>query len=198
MTVPSERTRAVLWAGGLLVQINDDACMPLDIRLAAHNIARHFPTVSDVASMALLSTPGIGGAMFERPEHVAGWEDGCLAGPLKYSTRLRCPDEPSDSDTDDDDQSEGQSYVDEAISRLHEARVIYEECMQTVYLQLLRCHPELSASLESLGSTAADAAKWLCTPNFDDNTKTGADMFGEGRGQEVIDRVLQSAESVYR
>jgi len=198
MTVQSERTCAVLWAGGLLVQINYDARVPLDIRLAANSIAQHFPTVSDVASMALLSTPGIGGAMFERPEDVAGWEDGCLAGPLKDSTRLRCPDELSDSDTDDDDQSEGQSSVDEAISRLHEARTIYEECMQTVYLQLLSCSPELSASLESLGSTDADAAKWLCTSNFDNNTKTGADLFGEGRGQEVIERILQSAESVYR
>jgi len=193
MTVSFERTRAVLLAGGLLVQINDDARIPLDIRMAAHSIARHFPTVNEVASMALSSMPTIGGGMFERPEDVQGWQDGCPAGPLRDSTRLRCP-----KDQDDEDSEAAEASLEEAVGQLHAARVIYEENIHAVYLQLVSRYSELRAVLESRGSDDTGVAAWLCAPTFDNNTKSPADLFVAGRGQEVLDRIVQSDAGVYR
>lgn len=52
MTMPDERTRALLWAGGFLVELARDGSLSLDIRRRAVVIARHFPTIEDVSAMA--------------------------------------------------------------------------------------------------------------------------------------------------
>ncbi len=51
--MPDERTRALLWAGGFLIELARDDSLPLDIRRRAVVIARHFPTIEDVSTMAL-------------------------------------------------------------------------------------------------------------------------------------------------
>lgn len=52
MTMPDERTRALLWAGGFLVELAQNESLPLDVRRRAVAIARHFPTYEDVSTMA--------------------------------------------------------------------------------------------------------------------------------------------------
>lgn len=53
MTMPDERTRALLWAGGFLVELARDDSLPIHVRRRAVVIARHFPTFEDVSAMAL-------------------------------------------------------------------------------------------------------------------------------------------------
>ena len=52
MTMPSESTRALIWAGGLLIELARDRTLPVSLRRRAVVIARHFPTVEDVELMA--------------------------------------------------------------------------------------------------------------------------------------------------
>ena len=48
MTIPHERTRAMLWAGGFLIELARDTSLPIAVRRRAVVIARHFPTIEDV------------------------------------------------------------------------------------------------------------------------------------------------------
>lgn len=90
MTMPDERTRALLWAGGFLIELARDERLPMDIRRSAVVIARHFPTIEDVSSMALFRHSSGLGIGLAAPSEVDGWED-LGFGPLRYSTRLRFP-----------------------------------------------------------------------------------------------------------
>lgn len=60
MTTSDERARALVWAGGFLIQISRDQSLPLDLRQRATVIARHFPTIENLrvlrASGYLLET----------------------------------------------------------------------------------------------------------------------------------------------
>lgn len=84
MTIPSERTRALLWAGGFLIELARDRSLPLTVRRRAAVIARHFPTIEDVSTLAI--HPGLAPV-----SEVSSWEDGCPAGVLTYWTRLTWP-----------------------------------------------------------------------------------------------------------
>lgn len=91
MTMPDERTRALLWAGGFLIELARDDNLPLSIRRRAAVIARHFPTIEDVSTMALFrhsSGLGIGLAL---PDETPSWTEDCRYGPLRLSTRLTWP-----------------------------------------------------------------------------------------------------------
>lgn len=57
MTTLVERTRALVWAGGFLIELARDRSLPLEIRKQAVVIARHFPTIEDISAMALLRYP---------------------------------------------------------------------------------------------------------------------------------------------
>lgn len=52
MTLPDERTRALIRAGGFLIELARDESLPLRVRQQAGVIARHFPTYEDVSNMA--------------------------------------------------------------------------------------------------------------------------------------------------
>lgn len=52
MTMQDERTRALVWAGGFLVELARNDSLPLNVRRRAVVIARHFPTIEDVSAMA--------------------------------------------------------------------------------------------------------------------------------------------------
>jgi hypothetical protein len=85
MTMPDERTRALVWAGGFLIQLARDQSLPLPLRRQAVVIARHFPTIEQLGSMAI-SDPAVALAVPER-----SWSEDCRLGPLRYNTRLSWP-----------------------------------------------------------------------------------------------------------
>ena len=91
MTTPDERTRALLWAGGLLIEFARDESLPLDIRQQAVAIARHFPTYEDISNMARHASAL--GMDLKNPTLV-DMADGCPLGPLRQSTRLAWPEGP--------------------------------------------------------------------------------------------------------
>lgn len=93
MTMPDERTRALLWAGGFLVELARDETLPLAVRQRAVEIARHFPTVQDVSQMALFRDPSGLDMRLTSPSETDGWKDRCRFGPLTYITRLAWPEE---------------------------------------------------------------------------------------------------------
>lgn len=92
MTMPEERTRALLWAGGFLIELARDKRLPLDIRQRAVMIARHFPTIEDVSSMAMFRHPSGLGVGLAMPDEACLRSDGCRFGPLTYSTRFDWPE----------------------------------------------------------------------------------------------------------
>ena len=92
MTIPVERTRAMLWAGGFLIELARDDGLPFAVRQQAVVIARHFPTVEDVAFMARFRHPTGLGVGLVTPEEAGPWAEDCRFGPLCYSTRLVWPE----------------------------------------------------------------------------------------------------------
>lgn len=99
MTLPDERTRALLWAGGFLIEVARDESLPLRTRQRAVVIARHFPTIEDVAHMSLFRHSSGLGLGLEAPNEVA-WAEGCPLGPLRHSTRLEWPRETPEQEGD--------------------------------------------------------------------------------------------------
>lgn len=93
MTTPSERTRSLLRAGSFLMELAQDKTLPLRVRRSAVVIARHFPTIEQVAQMALFQSPSGLPMGLASPDEV-DWDDEWPLGPLRYSTRLERPSEP--------------------------------------------------------------------------------------------------------
>lgn len=89
MTMPDERTGALLWAGGFLVELAQNESLPLDVRRRAVAIARHFPTYEDVSSMARpFSLPGAELADPATMDMTSNFSNGLL----RQSTRLAWPE----------------------------------------------------------------------------------------------------------
>lgn len=91
MSTTDEQARAIVWAGGLLVEIARDESLPSALRDKAVKIARHFPTAGEVllqselvrqASPVLFSTCDA-----SRRERLS-WMDDRKDGPLTFDTRL--------------------------------------------------------------------------------------------------------------
>lgn len=93
MTMPDERTRALLWAGGLLIDIAQDGNLPLTLRRRAIVIARHFPTIEDVSWMATSSAQSALNIPLARPQDALASVRNVEFTPLRYSTELKWPDE---------------------------------------------------------------------------------------------------------
>ena len=90
MTTPSERTRALVWAGAFLVELATDKSVPIAIRRTAVVIARHFPTTLDIDKFACRPFPPVESPS---PEAMSEWLKEYPRGPLRDSTRLRWPEE---------------------------------------------------------------------------------------------------------
>ena len=90
MTMPTERTRALLWAGGFLIELARDKRLPVEVRRRAVVIARHFPTKEDVTDLAFLQPIEAGGPLAP-PDEVA-WKDDCKYGPLLHGSRFGWPE----------------------------------------------------------------------------------------------------------
>lgn len=95
MTTPHERSRALVWAGGFLIELARDKSLPLSVRQQAVKIARHFPTIEQVASMA--ATTASSPSTLENEPAISEWARECQHGPLTFHTRLGWP---SDSDSE--------------------------------------------------------------------------------------------------
>lgn len=91
MTMPDERTRALLWAGSFLVEVARNKGLPLELRRRAVVIARHFPTIEDVGSMATPQYTALFGSPLAHRSEV-DWRDDGDPSPLTYSTRLAWPE----------------------------------------------------------------------------------------------------------
>lgn len=91
--MPDERTRALLGAGGFLVELARNDSLPLDVRRRAVVIARHFPTIEDVSVMALFRHPSGLGVGLAPPAEVRSRNDEGRFGPLHHATRLAWPEE---------------------------------------------------------------------------------------------------------
>ncbi len=92
MTTPVERTRALLWAGGFLIELARDKKLPVSVRRQAVAIARHFPTVEDISTMALTGQAAFLGPSLVAPKEVPTDTDMGQFGPLRWSTRLAWPE----------------------------------------------------------------------------------------------------------
>jgi len=93
MTTAVERTRALLWGGAFLMEVARDKTLPLPLRRQAVVIARHFPTIEQIAAMALLQPVGFYGTGLASPNEIPpGTEIGTF-GPLRKSTRLAWPED---------------------------------------------------------------------------------------------------------
>jgi hypothetical protein len=93
MTLPDERTRALLWAGGFLIEVARDMRIPLSIRQRAAEIARHFPTVQQLSFMAMTEAAISPDPALAMPEDVSLAALGCQFGLLFDSTRLAWPED---------------------------------------------------------------------------------------------------------
>lgn len=100
MTTPDERSRALVWAGGFLIELALDKSLPLQTRQRAVIIARHFPTIEQLELMAVV----IELCSLELPSKYPSWIEQCKLGPLRYSTRLKWPDDGVQAKRGDVDQ----------------------------------------------------------------------------------------------
>lgn len=86
MTTPNERARALIWAGGMLIELAQDKRLPLDVRNSAIAIARHFPTVRDI-SLAGLHSVALS-LELESSGDIAAWSAEYPLGLLHEATHL--------------------------------------------------------------------------------------------------------------
>lgn len=96
MTMPDERSRALVWAGGFLVELARDQRLPLDVREQAVRIARHFPTIEQVGHLAdtiAASDAPFGLDLAHAKDHPE-WAGQCRHGPLTTHSRLAWPRAP--------------------------------------------------------------------------------------------------------
>jgi hypothetical protein len=92
MSTTEERSRALVWAGGFLVQVNRNRNLPLELRRQATVIARHFPTIEVVRRLPTHVELFVPGAGHVSRTELETWCNGLEHGPLKDSTRLRWPE----------------------------------------------------------------------------------------------------------
>jgi hypothetical protein len=90
MTTQSERARALVWAGGFLIEVAKDSSLPLELRRKAATIARHFPTIELIAITSTF--PPSTSPTHPSREDLTIWAAELQHGPLKESTRICWPD----------------------------------------------------------------------------------------------------------
>lgn len=93
MTMPHERTRALVWVGGFLIELARYKRLPLDVRQKAVVVARHFPTISQLSMMSLIRHSSGLGMGLEDPSACEWSAEDCKFGPLTESTRLAWPED---------------------------------------------------------------------------------------------------------
>jgi hypothetical protein len=99
MSTAEERNRALIWAGGFLIEIARDRRLPIALRQRAVSIARHFPTAELVAGSSRFLTSLEGMEPPADTHFDSTWLQGLEHGPLTESTRLAWPTDPEDQTT---------------------------------------------------------------------------------------------------
>lgn len=80
MTMANERSRALVWAGDFMIELAKDKSLPLATGQHAVQIARHFPTIEQVSSIA---NPGpLTCVGLEDPRAHPEWANDCRLGPF--------------------------------------------------------------------------------------------------------------------
>lgn len=80
MTMPDERTRTLIQAGALLKELASDDRVPEAIRKDAERLLRHYPTVSQIRTMALIDQHA-GLERYLTPEIDPAWAESYRCGP---------------------------------------------------------------------------------------------------------------------
>jgi hypothetical protein len=94
MTMPDERTRALVWGGGFLIEIARDSSLPAELRRRAVAISRHFPTVEQIEALYMAGRASSIEPWVVAPKAHPEWAEACPHGPLTFGTRLGLPEEP--------------------------------------------------------------------------------------------------------
>lgn len=97
MTMPNERTRAMVWAGAFLRELARNTRLPAEVRRTAVFVARHYPTVMDIVGMAAADERRpFFMPMLEPPtdDDIADWLKDFRQGALTSATHLELPPEP--------------------------------------------------------------------------------------------------------
>lgn len=90
MSTADEQLRAMVWAGGFLIELARDTSLPLQVRRQAVVIARHFPTTSEISLSAAF--PKVSpDRMSEIAAVIRSAGRDCDHGPLTCATRLEWP-----------------------------------------------------------------------------------------------------------
>lgn len=84
-----------------------------------------------------------------------------------------------------------------AISIMYETRGSHERACECVWTILITAFPKLYEVLSESGFAENKAKDWVCSRHFDNETKSAAELFEEGRGEEVITRLRQVAHGIY-
>lgn len=96
MTMPIERTRAIVCAGAFLIELARDERLPRDIRQTAVSVARHFPTTSDLWQLAIPELTKVFGdppLVVPSREDMQEWLRDFPQGALHSTTYLTYPEE---------------------------------------------------------------------------------------------------------
>jgi len=200
MTIPLERSRAVLWAGGLLVALNGDLRVPMPYRRMATTIARHFPTVEDVAHAATLSLLRGAGRIFEHPRDCGNWQDSCPGPSLTHSTRLNWPSEDRDDGIESDaeeaagiemDGDATREDLEEQIESFERADLALRRRIGRLYTTCLHLHPSLKAFFTAMAWKEQQSIAWISGTHFDGGTKTVGHLILEDRHEDLDDQLSE-------
>ena len=198
MTTPLERSRAVLWAGSLLIALNGDRRVPMPYRQMATAIARHFPTVEDVAHAATLSLLRDAGGMFEHPRDCGNWQDTCPGSSLTHHTRLNWPSEDRDDGIEGDTDPSAEFEMDgeatredleEQIESVERAEIALRRRIGRLYTTCLTLHPSLQAFFAAMAWKEQQSIAWISGAHFDGGTKTAGHLILEDRHEDLDDQL---------
>ena len=198
MTIPLERSRAVLWAGSLLIALNGDRRVPMPYRTMATTIARHFPTVEDVAHAATLSLLRDAGGMFEHPRDCGNWQDTSHGSSLTHNTRLNWPSEDRDDGIEGDTDQSAEFEMDgdatledleEHIESVERAELALRRRIGRLYTTCLHLHPSLQAFFTAMAWKEQQSIAWISGAHFDGGTKTAGHLILEDRHEDLDDQL---------
>lgn len=100
MSTYDEQARALVLAGGLLVELARDESLPIGLRQKAVKIARHFPTVGEIllqSKIARHASPSLFSMPAPSHEEQLSWMRDCTEGPLTFEIHLDWPEERASS-----------------------------------------------------------------------------------------------------
>ena len=92
MSTPDEQARALVWAGGFLIELARDNGLSLATRRRAATIARHFPTIEEISYPSPFQ-PGTASPGVSMSVDLTEWARSYEHGPLTYSTRIAWPED---------------------------------------------------------------------------------------------------------